>query len=151
MMKRTVTYGPLILFFLCLTCSAEALCIKVSAANVRSGPGTQYEVVWKVYRYMPFEKVGESLPRGWYAVKDVDGEVNWLSRHLVRKDIRCAVVKKVRTNVRKGPGMRYGKTFWSPAPQYSSFKVLHRKGLWVKVKSEWGEVGWVYKNNLWIR
>jgi SH3-like domain-containing protein len=151
MMKNALTYGPLILLFLFLSCPADALCVNVSAANVRSGPGKQYEVVWTVYRYMPFEKVGESLPRGWYAVKDVDGEVNWLSRNLVRKDVSCAVVKKVRTNVRKGPGTHYGKTSWSPVQQYSSFKVLRRKGSWVKVRSEWGEVGWIYKNNLWVR
>jgi SH3-like domain-containing protein len=150
-MKKNLICGPLILLFLCLSWSADALCVKVSVANIRSGPGTQYGVVWRVYRYMPFEKVGESLPRGWYAVKDVDGEVNWLSRHLVAGDIRCAVVKKARTNVRKGPGMRYLKTLWSPAEQYSSFKVLRRWGSWVKVKSEWGEVGWIHKNNLWIR
>jgi SH3-like domain-containing protein len=150
-MKKTIVCGHLILFFLGLSCAAEALCVNVSTANVRSGPGTQYEVVWKVYRYMPFEKVGESVPRGWYAVRDVEGDVDWLSRNLVRQDVRCAVVKKVRTNVRKGPGMRYRKTFWSPAAQYSSFKVLRSKGSWVKVRSEWGEVGWIHKNNLWIR
>jgi SH3-like domain-containing protein len=151
MMNKTFIYGPLILFFLYLNCSAEALCVNVSTANIRSGPGTQYEVVWEVYRYMPFEKVGESLPRGWYAVKDVDGDVNWLSRNLVRQDVRCAVVKRVRTNVRKGPGTHYRKTFWGPAAQYSSFKVLRMKGAWVKVRSEWGEIGWIYKKNLWVR
>jgi SH3-like domain-containing protein len=150
-MKKSVIAASLVLLLLHLSCSAEALCVIVPKANIRSGPGTQYEVIWQVYKYMPFERAGKSAAGGWYAVKDVDGDVNWISKKLVTNSFRCAVVKKARVNVRKGPGVRYGKSRWGPAEKYSSLRVLQRKGSWVRVKNEWGDVGWVHKSYLWIK
>jgi uncharacterized protein YgiM (DUF1202 family) len=149
--KKMRAILPLMVILLYSGGTAQALCVNVSVANVRSGPGMQYDIVWKVYRYMPFKKVGTSISGDWYAVRDVDGEVSWINRTLVRSDVRCAVVKSVRTNVRKGPGIRYRKTSSSPAQQYASFKVLGRRGHWLKVRSEWGETGWIHKSNLWVR
>jgi SH3-like domain-containing protein len=100
---------------------------------------------------MPFEKVGASSSGKWYAVKDVDGDVNWISKGLTTNSFRCAVVKESQVNIRVGPGTRYRKTGSSPAQQYASFKVLKRRGSWVKVKDEWGKVGWISKRFLWIR
>jgi SH3-like domain-containing protein len=130
---------------------AEPLCVNVSQANVRSGPGTQYELVWQVYKYMPFEKAGTSVSGQWYAVKDVDGDVNWLHKGLVTSSFRCAVVKESSVNVRKGPGTRFSKASWGPAKQYDSFRVIKKSGSWVKVKDEWGEVGWLHKKFLWMK
>lgn len=45
----------------------------------------------------------------------------------------------------------YAKSPLSPAKKYYSFKVLKRKGQWVKVKDEWGNTGWIHRNFLWIR
>lgn len=134
-----------------LSISAEALCVKVSHANIRSGPGTKHELIWEVYKYMPFKKVGISSSGRWYAVEDVDGDVNWISKSLTTNSFRCAVVKESKVNIRVGPGTRYRKTGSSPAQQYSSFKVLKRKRSWIKVKDEWGKVGWISKRFLWIR
>ena len=131
--------------------SAEALCVKAAQANVRSGPGTQYERVWEIYKYMPFEKVGVSLSGNWYAVKDVDGDVSWMHKKLLTSAFRCAVVRKAAAHIRTGPGKHYAQTAWSPAPQYYSFKVMKRKGAWVKVKDEWGQTGWIYRSLLWLK
>ena len=103
-MKRTVIWGPLVILLLQLSCSAEALCVIAPKANIRSGPGTRYEVIWQVYKYMPFEKAGESASRSWYAVKDVDGDVNWISKNLATNAFRCAAPAYVtarRTGVRQ--------------------------------------------------
>ncbi|MGE5301577.1 MAG: SH3 domain-containing protein, partial [Acidobacteriota bacterium] len=32
-----------------------------------------------------------------------------------------------------------------------TFRVLKRKGAWVKVRDEYGEVGWIYEKLLWIQ
>lgn len=139
-------------FLACLVFSArgEALCTKVAKANIRSGPGTGHELIWEVYRYMPFQKVGESESGEWFAVRDVDGDVSWIHKHLVSSSNRCAVVKKATVNVRSGPGTRYRKTRWSPARQYDSFRVLKRQGSWIKVKDRWGDIGWIHRKFLWI-
>lgn len=127
-----------------------ALCVRVSTANLRSGPGTEYEEMWQVHKYMPLKKVGVSLSGYWYAVRDVDGDVNWIYKSLVTNQYHCAVVKSEIVNIRTGPGTAYDKKFSEPARRYDSFRVLKTKGAWVKVKDEWNNIGWIHNNFLWL-
>jgi SH3-like domain-containing protein len=129
---------------------ASALCVKVSTANLRSGPGTEYDQMWQVYKYMPLKKVGTSVSGDWFAVEDVDGDVTWIHKSLVTRKYKCATVKSKIVNVRTGPGTKYKKKFSEPAQQYESFKVLQIKRPWVKVQDTWGNVGWIHKSYLWI-
>ncbi len=129
---------------------ASALCVKVSTANLRSGPGTGYDQMWQVYKYMPLKKVGTSVSGEWFAVEDVDGDVTWIHTSLVTRKYKCATVKSRIVNVRTGPGTKYRKEFSEPAQQYESFKVLQIKKPWVKIQDRWGNVGWIHKNYLWI-
>lgn len=130
---------------------AHAVCVSVSKANVRTGPGTWYQKLWDVYKYTPLQKVGVSLSGGWYAVRDVDGDIVWIDKKLVTDKYRCAVVKKDTVNVRTGPGTSNAQTSSSPAVHYDSFKVLQKKGEWVKVANERGDKGWIDKSYLWIQ
>jgi SH3-like domain-containing protein len=149
-MKRIIFAIGIILSLFVLR-YANALCINTEKANVRTGPGTNYEVIWEVYKYMPFMKVGVSLSGEWYAVKDVDGDVNWIHKRLLTNKYKCAVVKTEDVNVRTGPGTKYSKSFSNPAKKYHTFKVLKRKGAWVRVQDEWGSTGWIKRNYLWIQ
>ena len=150
-MKKLSAAVIFFLFILGHYSDTGALCVNVSKANLRSGPSTKYEKVWEVYKYMPFMKVGVSLSGDWYAVQDVDGDVSWIYKKLVTDKYQCAVVKSTEVNVRKGPGTNYGKTSSGPAKQYYSFRVLEKQGQWVKVKDEWGAIGWVHTDFLWIK
>jgi SH3-like domain-containing protein len=138
------------LFMLLIPVQVSALCVKVSTANLRSGPGTNYEKMWQVYKYMPLRKVGTSVAGDWFAVEDVDGDVTWIYQSLVTSKYKCATVKSRIVNVRTGPGTKYRKKFPEPAQQYESFKVLQIKRPWVKVQDTWGNVGWIHKSYLWI-
>lgn len=129
---------------------SHALCVNVSTANLRNGPGKGYEVAWEVFRYMPLEKVGESVSKDWYAVKDVDGDVAWINKSLVSSKYRCAVVKTSSARIRTGPGLSYSRKFVEPADKYESFKVLEVKDKWVKLETANKKVGWIYKNLLWM-
>ena len=128
---------------------AAAWCIKVPEANLRQGPGTQYEKSWEVYKYMPLKKVGQS--GDWYKVSDVDGDTHWVYRPLVSDDLRCAVVKVNKANVRSGPGTNYAKSPLSPVEKYYSFKVIKVTGDWVKVQDEVFNNGWVARRLLWMQ
>jgi SH3-like domain-containing protein len=123
----------------------SALCVKTSAANLRLGPGTGYQVGWTVKKYFPFKKVGVSLSGRWYAVKDIDGDVFWIHKNLVTTRYRCGVISTDGVNIRSGPGIRYRKLFSEPAQKYYSFKILERKGTWVKIMDMDNNVGWVKK------
>jgi len=126
----------------------HALCVKVTEANLRKGPGTNYDKTWEVFKYMPFKKLAKK--GRWYKVRDVDGDVHWIYSKLVTDKFECAVVKVDEANVRSGPGIKYKKTALSPVIKYESFKVIKRKGSWVKVVDEFGDTGWIYRKLLWI-
>jgi SH3-like domain-containing protein len=130
---------------------ANALCVKASKANLRTGPDTAYAVAWEVYKNMPFEKVGVSLSGEWLAVRDIDGDVTWIYKGLVTEKIKCAAVKADNVNVRSGAGTKYGKSPIGPAKKYYSYTVVDRRGDWVKVKDEWGGTGWIHNSYLWIQ
>ncbi len=130
---------------------AGALCVNVQNANIRVGPGTNYDKIWEVYKYMPFKKVGVSTSGEWYAVQDVDGDVNWIHKKLVTSKYKCAVVKSEEVNIRTGPGTKYQKNSTGPAKKYYSFKILKQQGSWVKVKDDLGVTGWINTDYLWIK
>jgi SH3-like domain-containing protein len=146
---RIITY-IVVHFLLIAPIHSYALCVKVSTGNLRSGPGTEYEKIWQVHKYMPLKKVGISTSGSWYAVRDVDGDVNWIHKSLLTGQYQCAVVKSEIVNIRTGPGTIYDKKYFEPARRYDSFRVLKRKGAWIKVKDEWNDVGWIHNKFLWI-
>ncbi len=148
-MRGLLIAGVSVLVLLLFTGSLQALCVTAPVANLRSGPGTRYAKTWQVFKYMPLEKLGRK--GNWYKVRDVDGDVHWIFRKLVTEKTKCAAVRVKKANIRTGPGTRYRKTEVSPAIKYDSFKVLKRKGSWVKVEDEFGERGWIAGKLLWIR
>jgi SH3-like domain-containing protein len=140
-----------ILTVLVLASSAAALCVRVSKANLRSGPGKNHEVAWQVYMYMPFEKVGESTDKKWYAVRDCDGDTYWIHRSLVTHRYRCAVVRVEKARVRKGPGTRFSTVKDSPALKYYTYRIISSKRNWLRLRDEWGDIGWIRKDLLWTK
>ncbi len=147
-MIRMFIFNTIFILILTLSVHANALCVKVTKANLRSGPGTKYEKTWEVFKYFPFKKIGKK--GNWYKVQDLDGDVHWIYRKLVTDKFGCAVVKVEVANVRSGPGTNFETKYFSPAVKYDSFKVLKRKGKWVKVIDEFGNKGWIYRKLLWI-
>jgi SH3-like domain-containing protein len=49
--------------------------------NVRSGPGTQYDVVFRVGRGIPFRVTGQKDK--WLRIKHADGDSGWIYKTLV--------------------------------------------------------------------
>lgn len=148
-MKKTLLFVLTALALTALEGEARALCVSAPEANLRQGPGTNYEKLWEVFKYMPLRQIGRKGV--WYRVKDVDGDIYWVYSPLVTKKYKCAVVKGEKANVRTGPGTNYKETPISPAMKYYSFKVLKIKGMWVNVMDEYGDKGWIYKPLLWLQ
>ena len=128
--------------------NAEALCISNNKANLRQGPGTHYEKLWQVFKYMPFREMKKK--GSWYRVKDLDGDIYWVHRKLITKKYKCAVIKNNKTNLRKGPGTKYDLLSWSPVDKYFSMRVLQIKGKWVRIEDGVGDKGWVSRSLIWI-
>lgn len=150
MTKKPITAAALLFSAALLApTAAHALCVKVPEANLRQGPGTQYEKSWEVFAYMPFEKIDSQ--GNWYRVSDVDGDVHWIYNRLVTDDMRCAVISKEKVNVRTGPGTNYPLADVGTVEKYYSFKVLDEQGQWVKVEDDISNSGWIYRPLLWLQ
>ncbi len=150
-MKKIFVFMALALLVLFTAGHASALCVNAPKANLRLGPGTNFEIGWQVFKYMPFKKVGVSRDGNWYAVKDVDGDVMWIYKNLVTEKFKCAVVNAREINVRTGPGINHSKSPMGPAKKYYSYRVLDIRGNWVRVRDEWGSIGWIRRDFLWIQ
>ena len=101
--------------------SAERLTVKASIANVRSGPGKQYEILWKVEQYHPLQVLTKS--DRWIQFRDFEGDIGWIHSSLVA-DIPAVITKADKCNVREGPGTKFGIQF--TVERGIPFKVLKR-------------------------
>ena len=126
------------------TVFAERLSVASSLANIRSGPGTKYDVLWQVAKYHPIlvlKKTGN-----WYHFRDFEGDKGWLHKSLVR-NIPSVITNKEKSNVRSGPGTKFKILF--ATEKGVPFKILKRKGNWIHVQHADGDKGWIHKSLVW--
>jgi len=124
--------------------NAERLAVSAPVANIRSGPGTSHNVLWKVEKYFPLrviEKSGE-----WYHFEDFEGDKGWVHQSLVSK-ISAVVTKNDACNIRSGPGTSNKIIF--TVEKGIPFKVLKRKGSWIHIEHADGDKGWIHKSLIW--
>lgn len=125
-------------------CLAERLAVRSGVANIRSGPGTNYAVLWQVEKYHPLNIIKKK--GNWCKFKDFEGDTGWISRGLVGK-IKAVITKKNKNNIRSGPSTKYRILF--TAERGIPFKVLSRKGNWIRIQHADGDKGWIYKSLVW--
>jgi len=126
------------------TASAERLAVSAPVANIRSGPGTNQTVLWKVEKYFPIrviEKSGE-----WYHFEDFEGDKGWVHQSLVSK-ISAVVTKNDACNIRSGPGTNHKIIF--TVEKGIPFKVLEHQGSWIHIEHADGDKGWIHKSLIW--
>lgn len=116
------------------------------AANVRWGPGEDYEKVYTVPapKYYPFELICEY--NNWYVVVDYTGKIGWIYSPLVEK-APAVVIKVKQALARSGPGPEE-PAIWNLGEGYS-LKFLDKRGKWIHVEDAEGEKAWVYEDVLW--
>ena len=122
----------------------ERLSVTAGIANMRSGPGTKYDVLWQVEQYHPVtivEKKGN-----WYKIKDFENDVAWLHKSLLGSTASVITIKN-KCNIRSKPVK--GSSILFTTEKGVPFKVLGRKGNWIKIKHADGDVGWIYKTLVW--
>jgi SH3-like domain-containing protein len=134
----------LLIMLLTATASAERLAVSAPVANIRSGPGTSHDVLWKVEKYFPIriiEKSGE-----WYHFEDFEGDKGWVHQSLVKK-IPAVVTKNDACNIRSGPGTSHEIKF--TVEKGIPFKVLKQEGSWIHIEHADGDEGWIHKSLVW--
>jgi SH3-like domain-containing protein len=126
------------------TFGAQRLAVKAKIANVRYGPGINYEILWQVEKYHPIKVIGRK--GRWYRFKDFEGDTGWISKRLVKK-ISAVITKKGKCNIRSGPGTKYRILF--VAEKGIPFRVIKRKGNWIRIQHADGDKGWIYRSLVW--
>ncbi len=146
-MIRSIRYFvilAIIVFVAAGAAASDRMAVKADKANIRAKPDLQSDTLWQVEKYYPLlilEKKGS-----WYRFKDFEGDVGWIHDSLV-DGTRSVIVKVDRANVRTDAGTQYDLVF--DAQKGTPFKVLEKKGRWIKVQHADGDVGWIFNSLVW--
>lgn len=124
--------------------AAERMSVSVPVANIRSGPGTNYDILWKVEQFHPIKIVSKSGV--WYKFVDFEDDQGWIHKSLL-SSTDTVIVRKSNCNVRSGPGLDNDVVFQSE--RGVPFKVLDRQGDWVRIQHADGDTGWIHKALVW--
>jgi SH3-like domain-containing protein len=141
---RTFLMVSLLILLSASAAFARMVSISGDKVNLRSGPGTNYPIVWELGKGYPL-RVVESRG-GWHRVIDFENDGGWISGKLVSRRPHL-VVKKNRINIRSGPSTKYKVI--GQANYGVVFRTLERKGSWVKIRHDNGTTGWVQRNLVW--
>lgn len=124
--------------------AAERLAVAVPVANIRSGPGTDHEILWNAEQYYPV--MIEKKSGAWYYFRDFEGDKGWLHKDLMDKT-RSVITKTDKCNVRSAPGTKHDIVF--TVDRGIPFKVLKQKGDWLHIQHADGDKGWIHKALVW--
>jgi len=123
---------------------AERLTVTSSVANIRSGPGADYDILWKVEKYYPVVVIKKSGP--WYFFRDFENDEGWVHKSLVNKTL-SVITNNVKCNIRSGPGLNNKILFY--VEKGIPFKVIKQKGEWINIQHADGDSGWIHKSLVW--
>lgn len=136
--------GVVALVGLAVASSTAVVRVKVDTANVREGPGTQFDRAWQAYENYPLKVVDRD--GSWLKALDFEGSRGWIYAPLTDGEPAVVVEAKV-ANVRSGPGTQYPVVF--TAERGVAFLVLEEKGKWLKVEHADGDQGWIHESLVW--
>jgi SH3-like domain-containing protein len=122
----------------------QRLSVSVPVANVRSGPGTSYGIIWRVEQYYPVIVLEQA--DSWCLFRDFEGDKGWLHISLLDKT-PSVIIQGDHCNVRSGPGTNFEVLF--TVEKGVPFKVIKRDGRWIYVEHADGDRGWIHDSLAW--
>jgi len=143
-LRRVGVIFFLLFFFFTAAEAAERMAVSVKEASIRSGPGTNYDVIWKVEKYHPLEIVESS--GAWLQFKDYEGDRGWIHKSLVDKTA-SVITKQNGCQLRAGPGTETAVLI--KIDKGIPFKVLKREGRWLYLEHADGDKGWLHDSLVW--
>ncbi len=112
--------------------------------NMRSGPGTNHDVLWELGQGFPLMVIGRQ--GNWLKVRDFEDDKGWVYRRLVDRTPHL-VVKVPIGNIRSAPNAR--APIVGQAKYGVVLRTMERRKSWVKIKHENGLTGWMAREILW--
>lgn len=147
-MIRKSAYGWILgTLLICLAGPAVAsqrMAVKADIANIRARPEIKSDTLWQVEKFYPLIIIEKR--DAWYRIKDFEGDVGWIHGSLV-DSTPTVIVKVNRANIRVDAGTQYDLVF--DAQKGTPFKVLEKKGKWIKIQHADGDTGWIFSSLIW--
>ncbi len=143
-MKPYTTFLTILLILFSSVAFAERLAVSSDTANIRSGPGTNHDILWKVEKFHPLFILKKT--NVWYHFRDFEKDEGWIHESLVNKT-PTVITSSDKCNVRSGPGTK-NKILFS-VDKGIPFKILKKKGTWIRIQHADGDKGWVHKSLVW--
>ena len=132
--------------------TSRAVCVKDSAAELKVAPSDSAATIRTVIKNTPLKILRTSeKQRDWYKVANVDGERFWVKKDVVTKKYLCATVRVKTANLRRGPGTKHAKVYKKPVGKHSSFEVIGKQGVWLKLKEPFQQSVWVHRSLVWVQ
>ena len=123
--------------------AGEFASIIKDGVNIRSGPSTDDEVLWEVFKDYPVEILQRK--GDWAQVRDFENDQGWVYNSLLA-DKKTMIVKVETANMRSGPSTD-GKVI-ATVKKGVVFTPLEQKGSWIKVQYKDDLTGWMYNTLL---
>ena len=132
------------IFFASSSFAAEYISVKKDGVNIRSGPNTNTEILWEVFKDFPLQVLKREGK--WIQIRDFEGDKGWIYSQLTSKT-KTVIVKVKTANMRVGPGKNY--EIMATVKYGVVFKPVDKDGNWVKLSHEDGTTGWMYNTLIW--
>jgi SH3-like domain-containing protein len=142
--KRYSIFLIILIVIYSANAAADRLTIIAPLANIRSGPATKYDILWKVEKYYPIFVIKES--DSWYYFRDFEDDRGWVHKSLVGK-VPAVITNKDLCNIRSGPSTKEKILF--SVEKGIPFKILERKGPWLHIEHADGDRGWIHDSLVW--
>ena len=142
--KIIITTMAVLMIMPGLVLAQQRFTVTASIANMRSGPGTEYDVLWQVEQYHPVNIVKKK--GDWYKIKDFENDVAWIHKSLLGK-VQGVITIKEKCNIRSRATKKSNIVF--TVEKGVPFKVLAKEGSWLKIEHADGDVGWIFKTLVW--
>ncbi|MCI5222540.1 MAG: peptide-binding protein [Candidatus Electrothrix sp. AR4] len=131
------------------TAIAKMVAIKNDNANMRSGPGTNNKIIWKLGKGFPLKVLKRSGK--WFRVQDFEGETGWVHKKVVNRSghmiVKAQKASKGKINIRSKPNTK--AKLVAQAYYGVVFKTLEQQKGWVKVQHSGKVTGWIKRSLLW--
>lgn len=133
------------IFLCCSTAHAEEyVSVIKDGVNIRSGPGTDQEILWEVFKGFPLKVIRKQ--NSWTEVMDFEGDTGWIYGPLLSNQANL-IVKVDTANMRVGAGKDY--EIVASVKYGVVFTPIEKDGDWIRVRHDDGTSGWIYAQLLW--
>lgn len=143
-----VTYSAVFIItflFFSEASAADYVSVKGDNVNVRSGPGTNYQVTLELFAGYPLKIT--TRQGDWLKVIDYENDSGWIHKSLVDAGNTVIVSGNKSVNMRADPNTK--SNVIATVDRGVVMTKLESQGKWLKLKHSSGLIGWIYKPLLW--